>query len=145
MQNLIFRAAVAAALIFAMVAVAQDKPSVDVAVFNDDGDLIVPDNINEWIFLGSSLGMGYSQVNFNPDSPGMFQIVRMEPTAYRTFKETGELVDGTMITLPKECVECHKRDGAYDGVFVQFYPPIHDYLPEKVQEDLAARARTGGH
>lgn len=193
MQNLIIRAAIAVVLILAVVAVAQDKPAVDVAVFNDDGDLIVPDNMDEWIFLGSSLGMGYSQDNFDPDSPGMFQIVRMEPTAYKAFREGGEFVDGTMISLhfygsqnevsinragyvmddlhfaeihfkdserfpdgfnfynvnngakvveaislPNECVECHKRDGAYDGVFVQFYPPIHDYLPADVQERLAS-------
>ena len=200
MQKLIFRATIFVALILGVAATAQDKPSVDVAVFNDDGHLIVPDNMDEWIFLGSSLGMGYSQVDFDPDSPGMFQIVRMEPTAYRAFRETGQFVDGTMISLyfygsqnevsisragyvmddlhfaeihfkdskrfpdgfnfynvnngakvvqeislPNECVECHKRDGAYDGVFVQFYPPIHDYLPEEIQKRLAARAHGDGH
>ena len=200
MQKQILTAAMSVAVFLGLAAMAEDSPSVDVAVFNDDGDLIVPDNMDEWIFLGSSLGMGYSQTSFDPDSPGMFQIVRMEPTAYRAFRETGEFVDGTMISLhfygsqneisinragyvmddlhfaeihfkdserfpdgfnfynvnngdkvveeislPNECVECHKRDGAYDGVFVQFYPPIHDYLPGEVQEDLAARAQTGRH
>ena len=200
MQKQILTAAMSVAVFLGLAAMAQDRLFVDVAVFNDDGDLIVPDNMDEWIFLGSSLGMGYSQASFDPDSPGMFQIVRMEPTAYRAFRETGEFVDGTMISLhfygsqneisinragyvmddlhfaeihfkdserfpdgfnfynvnngdkvveeislPNECVECHKRDGAYDGVFVQFYPPIHDYLPAEVQEDLAARAQTGRH
>ena len=200
MQKQILTAAMSVAVFLGLAAMAEDRLFVDVAVFNDDGDLIVPDNMDEWIFLGSSLGMGYSQVDFDPDSPGMFQIVRMEPTAYRAFRKTGQFVDGTMISLyfygsqnevsisragsvmddlhfaeihfkdskrfpdgfnfynvnngdkvvqeislPNECVECHKRDGAYDGVFVQFYPPIYDYLPEEIQKRLAARAQGDGH
>jgi len=160
---------------------------VQVATFDDDDKLIRPADIDEWVFLGSSLGMGYSQANFDPDSPGMFQIVRIEPQAYKAFVETGEFVDGTMIALhfygsrnkisinragfvmgglhfmeihykdskrfpdgfnfytfdndqtiaeevplPNECVACHKKDGAYDGVFVQFYPTIHEHLPADV-------------
>ena len=164
---------------------------VDVARFTDDDQLIWPPDTDEWIFLGSSLGMGYSQANFDPDTPGMFQIVRMEPTAYQAFLETGEFVDGTMfslhfygtqtnisinrsgfvmgdlhlaeihlkdrqrfpdgfnfynfsngqqtaaaVPLPNECVACHQEDGAYDGVFVQFYPVIHEHLPEAVRAAL---------
>lgn len=172
---------------------------IDVAEFDPDGNLLVPADLDEWVFVGSSLGMGYSQENFSPDSPGMFQIARMEPTAYKRFRETGKFVDGTMLSLhfygslnelsisragfvmddlhfgeihykdserfpdgfnfynlangdavgteiplPNECVECHKKDGAYDGVFVQFYPAIHEYLPTEVQEKLADH-KTGGH
>jgi hypothetical protein len=42
----------------------------------------------------------------------------------------------TEVALPNECVECHQRDGAYDGVFVQFYPDMQRYLPAEVQERL---------
>jgi hypothetical protein len=193
-----FIAGTLACLVFAGTA-ADDpqKHSVDVARFDNDGRLIVPADMDQWVFLGSSLGMGYSQANFDPDSPGMFQIARIEPQAYRAFRETGRFVDGTMIALhffgseneisinragfvmgdlhfaeihykdsqrfpdgfnfynvangqdhaeeialPNECVECHKRDGAYDGVFVQFYPVIHEYLPEAVRARLRNR---GGH
>lgn len=176
-------------------AAAEDKTRLDVARFNNDGDLLVPENLDEWIFVGSSLGMGYSQANFDPDSPGMFQIARIEPNAWRAFVETGEFADGTMIALhfygsqneisinragfvmsdlhfaeihykdrerfpdgfnfynlnngepvaeeialPNDCVECHKRDAAYDGVFVQFYPGLHKYLPADVRSRLAAGA-----
>ena len=178
------------ALLLAVAVAADDARKVDVAEFDDDGNLVVPADIDTWVFLGSSLGMGYSQETFDPDSPGMFQIVRMEPTAYEAFVETGEFVDGTMIALhfygsqnhisinrsgfvmgglrtaeihykdsrypegfnffvfgpdaaiatevalPNECVECHQRDGAYDGVFVQFYPDMQQFLPAEVQEWL---------
>jgi hypothetical protein len=179
---------------------AMERQRVDVAEFDEDGNLFVPENMDEWVFVGSSLGMGYSQAKFDPESPGMFQIARMEPTAYKLFKETGEFVDGTMLSLhffgsqneisinragyvmddlhfaeihykdserfpdgfnfynlangepvgteiplPNDCVDCHKRDGAYDGVFVQFYPVIHAYLPDEVRQELAARDGGGHH
>jgi len=174
-----------------LTSIAAEADGVDVAEFSDSGDLVVPADLDTWVFLGSSLGMGYSQDSFDPGSPGMFQIVRMEPNAYEAFLDTGEFVDGTMIALhfygsqnnvsinrsgfvmdnlhfaeihykdskypdgfnfftfnpgdetaaevalPNECVECHKRDGAYDGVFVQFYPDIQQHLPSDVQEWLS--------
>lgn len=184
----------------ALVAADDDRAKVEVAEFDADGNMLVPANIDEWIFVGSSLGMGYSQANFDPDSPGMFQIVRMEPTAYELFRDTGKFVDGAMfslhfygsqneisinragfvmddlhfaeihykdsqrfpdgfnfytfnpgqtlaeeVALPNDCVECHRKDGAYDGVFVQFYPPIHDYLPADVRQRLAVETGSAGH
>lgn len=185
-----------------IVSFAQDAGpgTVDVAIFDDENNLTLPGDIDEWVFLGSSLGMGYSQAEFEPGSPGMFQIARMEPNAYRAFRESGEFVDGTMIALhffgsenkisinragfvmggqhfmeihykdserfpdgfnfytfqnddavaaeiplPNECVTCHKKDGAYDGVFVQFYPVIHQYLPVDVQSRLSELDGASGH
>jgi hypothetical protein len=49
------------------------------------------------------------------------------------------------IPLPNDCVECHKRDGVYDGVFVQFYPGIHRYLPASVRERLSGRKTVQAH
>lgn len=181
-------------------AMADNHESIDVAEFDDDGNLVVPANLDEWVFIGSSLGMGYAQENFDPDSPGMFQIARMEPLAYKRFKASGKFVDGTMLSLhfygsrnkvsinrggfvmsdlhfaeihykdserfpdgfnfynlnngepvgveiplPNDCVECHKKDAAYDGVFVQFYPTIHSYLPEAIRAKLADGQAGGAH
>jgi len=173
---------------------------VNAATFDDDGKLIKPGDIDEWVFLGSSLGMGYSQAEFDPGSAGMFQIVRMEPRAYKAFVETGRFADGTMfalhfygsqnnvsinragfvmgslhfmeihykdserfpdgfnfytfdndqtvaeeVSLPNECVACHKKDGVYDGVFVQFYPTIHEFLPADVRARLSELEASSGH
>jgi hypothetical protein len=196
-----FAAVILACLLFAVPA-AGDEPnvSVDIARFDENGKLIVPTDMDEWVFIGSSLGMGYSQADFDSDSPGMFQIVRMEPAAYKAFLETGRFVDGTMIALhffgsqsevsinragfvmddlhfaeihykdsqrfpdgfnfynvangaetaaeiplPNDCVACHKRDAAYDGVFVQFYPVIHRHLPEDVRVRLQSANAKSGH
>jgi hypothetical protein len=164
----------------------QKRDRVDAARFAADGALARPANMDKWVFLGASLGMGYSQAAFDPGSPGNFQVVQIEPAAYAAFVKTGEFPDGTMLSLnfysaeqkrsinragfvmgepelieihvkdskrfpphgfnfftfepeaqvaqpldlPNACVACHVRDGAYDGVFTQFYPVIRD-LAEK--------------
>lgn len=166
---------------------AQESDRLDVARFDADGNLLLPPDFDQWVFLGSSLGQQYDAETFDPDSPGMFQVVRMEPTAYAAFLETGEFVDGTMlalhfygaqekvsinrggfvmsglhfaeihykdskypdgfnfftftpgaeiateVALPNDCVDCHRQDGAYDGVFVQFYPDFQRHLPDDIQ------------
>lgn len=162
-------------------------PATKIATFAEDGALNIPGNLDKWVFLGSSLGMGYSQQNFDPGAPGMFQIVTMEPNAYREFMATGEFPDGAMfllgfygaenkisinrsgfvmgdahayeihlkdkarfpetgfnfytfnpgdktaaeVPLPNDCVTCHTRDGAHDGVFTQFYPVARERLAGK--------------
>jgi len=73
--------------------------SASVAQFTEGGALAVPADLDKWIFLGSSLGMGYSQQSFDPNSPGMFQIVQMEPGAYAAFMRDGEFPDGAMFLL----------------------------------------------
>lgn len=76
-----------------------EDPPLQAAQFTDDGKLVIPDNLDEWVFLGSSLGMGYSQQSFDPNSPGMFQIVQMEPEAYRAFMRDGVFPEGAMFLL----------------------------------------------
>lgn len=74
--------------------------TVTVAEFNEDGDLVRPGDLEKWVFLGASLGMGYNDgVPFDPDTPGNFQTVLMEPTAYDVFQDTGVFPDGSMFAL----------------------------------------------
>ena len=74
-------------------------PSVSAATFDADDRLQRPSNMDEWIFLGTSLGRGYAEEAFDADSPGTFQVALMEPNAYRAFLEEGSFVDGTMFAL----------------------------------------------
>jgi hypothetical protein len=174
---------------------AAETQRVDVARFDPAGRLQLPASFDDWVFIGTSLGMGYSQAEFDPDAHNMFQVVRMEPTAYQALLDTGQFVDGSQIALhffgsrsdvsinesgfvmgglhmaeihykdsqrfpdgfnfytfnpgdtsagevalPNDCVACHKRDAAYDGVFVQFYPNIHEHLPAAIRAKLSEPA-----
>lgn len=178
-----------AGMLSAVLAVAADsvtRSAVDVAGFTAEGRLRRPDNLDEWVFLGASLGMGYNAAAFDPKAPGQFQVVLMEPKAYRQLLQTGAYPDGAMFLLsfynseqkasinrsgfvqrdldsfeihlidrrrPGEghffypfgakdqqaevlpagnpCIQCHLKDGAFDGTFAQFYPTIRHLIPPK--------------
>lgn len=49
--------------------------------------------------IGSNLGLNYNDALFDPGSPGAFGVVTMEPTAYRSFMETGRFAEGSMFHL----------------------------------------------
>jgi hypothetical protein len=94
--------AVIATMTAAMTAHAQTPPSpkaLSVARFTPDGKLQKPADLTNWVFLGASLGMGYNPGSFNAARPGQFQIVLMEPTAYRHFVQTGRYAPGSMFLL----------------------------------------------
>ena len=81
----------------AAMAVRPDK--LDVARLNQDGKLQKPADLDRWVFLGTSLGMGYNPGSFNAARPGQFQVALMEPTAYRYFVEHGTYAPGSMFLL----------------------------------------------
>ena len=74
------------------------KP-IQIAQFTADGKLQKPADLDSWVFLGTSLGMGYNPGSFNAAHPGQFQVVLMEPTAYRHFVQTRSYAPGSMFLL----------------------------------------------
>ncbi len=78
---------------------AAESPGLEVAEIEEGGALKRPSNLDQWVFLGASLGMGYAQSSFDPDNPGMFQVVLMEPQAYDYFLENRTYADGSMFAL----------------------------------------------
>jgi hypothetical protein len=75
------------------------QPALNIAHVDDVGMLQRPADLQNWIFLGASLGMGYNPGSFNAEHPGQFQVVLMEPTAYRYFTEHKTYAPGSMFLL----------------------------------------------
>lgn len=67
--------------------------------YGSDGALQLPPDYRQWVFIGSSLGLSYSEGG--PLSMGMemFHETLMEPTAYTHFVDTGTFREGTMLAL----------------------------------------------
>lgn len=88
--------AAAAAVLVASSLAAQrlEAPAID-----SDGALRMPDDVDEWVHVGTALGGDYNAAPFDPARPGTFGIVQMEPTAYRYFLVNGQYADGTMFLL----------------------------------------------
>ena len=72
---------------------------LEVAKLTADGNLRKPADLDSWVFLGTSLGMGYNPGSFNAAQPGQFQVVLMEPNAYRHFVKHRSYAPGSMFLL----------------------------------------------
>ncbi len=69
---------------------------LNVAIVNDKGSLKRPENLDQWIFMGQTIGMTYIEGQPDPDDIGYMSTVLMEPQAYQVFLETGEFPEGTI-------------------------------------------------
>ena len=127
--------------------------------YASDGQLTLPGDYREWIFLSSGLGMTYQPASA-PGGHGApsFTNVFVDPSAYRSFLSTGTWPDKTTLVLEvrassskgsinqvgsyqsevlaveaevKDCYSCHLAHGAVDNTFVQFYPVLLDVAKHK--------------
>jgi hypothetical protein len=73
--------------------------ALEVARFTAKGELRKPADLASWVFLGTSLGMGYNPGSFNAANPGQFQVVLMEPGAWQHFVKHGRYAPGSMFML----------------------------------------------
>ena len=84
-----------------------------------DGQLALPSDYREWVFLSSGLGMTYQP----PNAPGMhlapaFTNVFVNPAAYRSFAATGKWPEKTMLLLEIRASATQgsiNRGGSYQG------------------------------
>ena len=92
----------AGALLFGVIVLsaamrAQDK---DGPQFTSNGEMRMPANYREWVFLSSGLGMTYGPLGAGAshDDP-MFDNVFVNRSAYRSFLESGKWPDKTVLVL----------------------------------------------
>lgn len=64
--------------------------------YDADRNLKLPADYRQWILVGSSLGLSYSEGQAGHQ---MFNTTLMEPSAYRHFVQTGQFREGTMLAL----------------------------------------------
>ena len=77
-----------------------DQPSrVDGPRYNASGELLLPANYREWVFLSSGLGMNYGPLAAKGDENPRFDNVFVSPSAYRSFLDTGRWPDKTLLLL----------------------------------------------
>jgi len=89
--------------------------------YTASGDLILPKNFNEWVFVGSPLtpnALNDGKANF-PE----FHNVYIEPGSYEIYKTTGEFPEGTIffkelqLTLPAENPDGSRTEASGRGFF----------------------------
>jgi Cytochrome P460 len=83
--------------------------------FTNDGQLMLPSDYREWVFLSSGLGMSYAPM------AGMapaFTNVFVNAAAYRSFVSTGTWPDKTMLVLEVRASASKgsiNKEGSYQG------------------------------
>jgi hypothetical protein len=77
-------------------AAAGADPARTQPAYDSDRRLLLPEGYQRWIFVGSSLGLSYTE---GMDGHEMFHHTLMEPTAHAHFLRTGEFREGTMLVL----------------------------------------------
>jgi len=89
--------------------------------YTESGDLILPKNFNEWVFVGSPLtpnALNDGKANF-PE----YHNVYIEPGSYEIYKKTGEFPEGTIffkelqLTLPGENPDGSRTEASGRGFF----------------------------
>jgi hypothetical protein len=89
--------------------------------YTASGDLILPKNFNDWVFVGSPLtpnALNGGKANF-PE----FHTVYIEPGSFEIYKKTSEFPEGTIffkelqLTLPAENTDGSRTEASGRGFF----------------------------
>ena len=105
--------------------------------YTEDGDLLRPENVDTWVFVGASVGLGYRERK-EREGPGLIHNVQMQPEAYAHYARTGEFPEKTMLALtlyePRQ-KESIAREGFFSGDFVALEVALKDH--ERFEEGWA--------
>jgi hypothetical protein len=111
LKTLLQSITIASGLLSAGMSVAEQGESVGAATFNSKGELLLPEDFREWVFIGAPLtpnGLNDGKAGF-PE----YHHVYVNPDAFAVYRRTGEFPDGTVIA--KELVLLQKgefKDGS---------------------------------
>ena len=99
---------------------AQTKPRY-LPEYTDSGDLILPKNFHEWVYVGSPLTP--NALNGGMSGFPEFHNVYIEPGSYEIYKQTNEFPEGTIffkelqLTLPAEHADGSRTEPSGRGYF----------------------------
>jgi len=124
------------ALIFAA-SLSAAEPKMAQPKYTEDNQMILPTGYREWIFVGSSIGMGYQEAT-RPETerPQQFHNVYIQPEAYRAYVATGKFPDKTMMVMeviaPGTNASINKQ-GKFEEKFIGIETAVKDEsrTPEK--------------
>jgi hypothetical protein len=113
-------------IVAAMLAAEPAKPA---ARFDGKDTLLRPDGYREWVFVGSSLGLRYDEGK-KPTDQLEYKNVYIDPAAYRAYKETGALPQGTVLVLETAAGE-EKNEPGLRGSFQKEFNGLSAAVKDK--------------
>jgi len=91
-----------------------DTPLKEMALpeYDTDGKLLRPVGYEKWVVVGTSIGLGYSDGDKkNPDNPGTFHNVYLQPEAFDHYVRTGEFPEQTVFIVTNNQSQPAKTKG----------------------------------
>ena len=106
--------------------------------YTTDGELVLPPDYRQWVFLSSGIGMTYSN---EPNDHPVFDNVFVNPATYQAFLKTGTWPDKTVLVIENRAsgsnasnkegkfqtkwtgFEAHIKDSSKGGWMFYYIPP----------------------
>jgi hypothetical protein len=73
--------------------------AANLPAYNSSGEMLLPANYREWIYLTTGLDMSYTPKMAGMEDQSTFDNVFVNPESYRSFVQTGTWPDKTMLIL----------------------------------------------
>jgi hypothetical protein len=109
--------AIVLGVLFAAVSAAQ--------TYTAQGELVLPKDYRQWVFLSSGLGMTYSN---EPDAHPVFDNVFVKPAVHEAFLKTGTWPDKTVLLVEHRASDskASNKDGKFQTKLVGFEAHVRD-------------------
>lgn len=94
--------------------------------YNASGEMIRPEGYREWIFVGSNLGMGYTE---EPKKVQYYHNIYVQREAFQHYRKTGEFPDKTILIMEKVTPgtkESINRNGTFGDKFSGIEAAVKD-------------------
>jgi hypothetical protein len=118
--------AVVSASLLGQIQHTQKQPRVAGAVFVGKNRLVRPAAYREWVFVGSSLGLGYTPQS---ETSEMYHNVYINPEAYREYSKSGRFPEGTVMVMEMISADLKKEPGlhgSYEKDFMAVEASVKD-------------------
>jgi hypothetical protein len=124
------KAALLAVALLPLTAFIQEDATSSMPQYTRDGQLKLPENYREWIYLTSGFDMSYSKAAMaGMEDQHIFDNVFVNPAAYKAFVKTGTWPDKTMLVLEVRGAEGRgsiNQKGNYQSTFMGLEVHVKD-------------------
>lgn len=116
-----------AAILFLLTGLLSSQPKMAEPRYAEGNQLLRPEGYRKWIFVGSSLGMGYTEGT--APKAANFHNIYIQPEAFRQYEATGKFPDKTILVMEVVAPGTNasiNRQGHFEDRFIGIETAVKD-------------------